>query len=147
MTIDRVSLLERIFSVTRSLSGSVNLEAYLQSILSSAANFTGIESASLLNKKVLASHDQARELEELQNEFITKPSHELRTPLGLILGYSTFYRELIGEDLRAQVEEIVPIAFKLKEIIENLSRVDNYETGGSLVRSRRVSISRIIQDV
>jgi signal transduction histidine kinase len=265
MAIDRVKLLERLFEITRSLSTSVDLETYLQSILSAATELTESESASLLeydeasqefsfksvpwfhreaissarvplsgsiagwvflnikalaiddvpndsrhygkidelssfqtksllgvpvilhgrpvgvfevfNKKrnytredilimetlaslastamqndlleknIMSSQEEARELDKLKNEFIAITSHELRTPLGLILGHATFLRELVGNDFEEQVDAIIRNASRLKEIIESLSSVDNYETGGSLVRSRRVSVARIIEDV
>lgn len=266
MAIDRVKLLERLFEITRSLSASVDLETYLQSILSTATELTESESASLLEydevsqefsfksvpwfhreevssariplsgsiagwvflnikalaiddvandsrhygkidelvggfqtksllgvplilhgrpvgvfevfnknnnyteedilivetlaslastalqndlleKNIMSSQEEARELDKLKNEFIAITSHELRTPLGLILGHATFLRELIGDDFHEQVDVIVRNASRLKEIIESLSSVDNYETGGSLVRSRRVSVARIIEDV
>ncbi len=265
MAIDRVKLLERLFEITRSLSSSVDVETYLQSILSAATELTESESASLLeydevsqefsfkfipwfhrdavssarvplsgsiagwvflnvkalaindvandsrhygkidelvgaktrsllgvplilhgrpvgvfevfNKKdnyteedilildtlaslastalqndlleksIMSSREESLELDKLKNEFIAITSHELRTPLGLILGHATFLRELVGSDFKEQVDAIIRNAARLKEIIESLSSVDNYETGGSLVRSRRVSVSRIIEDV
>src|SRR5258706_14615811 len=48
MTIDRLKLLERLFEVTRNLSASVELETYLQSILSAAAELTESETASIM---------------------------------------------------------------------------------------------------
>ncbi len=102
---------------------------------------------SLLESAVLASRDEVRELDRLKNEFIAITSHELRTPLGLILGHSTFLRELIGSEFQEQVDAIIRNATRLKDIIENLSRVDNFETGGASLRSRKVSIARIIEDV
>ncbi len=265
MALDRVKLLERLFEITRSLSASVDLENYLQSILSAATELTASESASLLeydeasqefsfkfvpwfhrdtassariplsgsaagwvfqnvkplaiddlskdsrhydkideivgfktrsllgvplilhgrpvgvfevfNKKenyseedilvletlaslastalqndmleknIFSSQEEARELDKLKNEFIAITSHELRTPLGLILGHATFLRELVGNEFQEQVEAIIRNASRLKEIIESLSSVDNYETGGSVIRSRRVSVARIIEDV
>ena len=265
MAIDQVKLLERLFEITRSLSASVDLETYLQSILSAATELTESESASLLeydevsqefsfksvpwfhreavssarvplsgsiagwvflnmrslaiddvandsrhygkidelvgsqtrsllgvplilhgrpvgvfevfnkNEKytnedilivetlaslastalqndllennIMSSQEEARELDKLKNEFIAITSHELRTPLGLILGHATFLRELVGNDFEEQVDAIIRNATRLKEIIESLSSVDNYETGGSLVRSHRVSVARIIEDV
>ena len=83
----------------------------------------------------------------LKNEFIAITSHELRTPLGLILGHATFLRELVGNDYSEQVDAIIRSATRLKEIIESLSSVDNYQTGGASLRSRKVSITRIIEDV
>lgn len=101
----------------------------------------------LLEKNILTSQDEARELDRLKNEFIAITSHELRTPLGLILGHGTFLKELLGDQHNEQVDAIIRNASRLKEIIENLTSVDNYQTGGALVRSRRVSIARIIEDV
>ena len=265
MAIDRVKLLERIFEITRSLSASVDLETYLQSILSAATELTESESASILeydeasqeftfksvpwfhrdavstarvplsgsiagwvflniralaiddvandsrhydkidelvgfqtksllgvpiilhgrpvgvfevfNKKknytgedilivetlaslastalqndmleksIMSSQEEARELDQLKNEFIAITSHELRTPLGLILGHATFLRVLVAGDYQEQVDAIIRNASRLKEIIESLTSVDNYETGGSMIRSRRVSVARIIEDV
>jgi signal transduction histidine kinase len=100
-----------------------------------------------LEKDVLSAQEEARELDRLKNEFIAITSHELRTPLGLILGHSTFLKELMGVEYQEQVDAIIRNASRLKEIIESLTSVDNYQTGGALVRSRKVSVARIIEDV
>lgn len=101
----------------------------------------------MLEKSIMSSQEEARELDRLKNEFIAITSHELRTPLGLILGHSTFLKELLGNEYEEQVDAIIRNASKLKEIIESLTSVKNYQSGGALVRSRRVSVARIIQDV
>lgn len=101
----------------------------------------------MLEKSIMSSQEETRELDRLKNEFIAITSHELRTPLGLILGHSTFLKELLGNEYEEQVDAIIRNASKLKEIIESLTSVKNYQSGGALVRSRRVSVARIIQDV
>jgi signal transduction histidine kinase len=101
----------------------------------------------LLESNALASQNEVRDLDRLKNEFIAITSHELRTPLGLILGHSTFLRELVGNEYQEQVDAIIRNASRLKEIIESLSSVDNYQTGGASLRSRKVSVKRIIEDV
>ncbi len=101
----------------------------------------------MLEKSIQASQDEARELDRLKDEFIAITSHELRTPLGLILGHSTFMKELLGPDHQDQVDAIIRNATRLKEIIESLTSVNNHQSGGALVRSRRVSVARIIEDV
>ncbi len=101
---------------------------------------------SILERSAQSSIDGARELDRLKSEFIAITSHELRTPLGLILGHSTFLRELIGDEYHEQVDAIIRNATRLKEIIESLSNVDNHQTGGATLREGRASISRIIQD-
>jgi len=101
----------------------------------------------LLESNADASREEARQLERLKNEFIAITSHELRTPLGLILGHSTFLRELVGPEHHEQVDAIIRNASRLKDIIESLSNVDNYQTGGASLRSRKASVARIIDDV
>ncbi|MBI5353317.1 MAG: GAF domain-containing sensor histidine kinase [Chloroflexi bacterium] len=101
----------------------------------------------LLEGIAIASQNESEELDRLKSEFIAITSHELRTPLGLILGHATFLRELVGQEHGEQVEAIIRSAARLKEIIESLSNVDNYETGGARLRQRKVSMTRIIEDV
>lgn len=100
-----------------------------------------------LESGILSAREETRELDRLKNEFIAITSHELRTPLGLILGHSTFLKELLVESYAEQVDAIIRNATRLKEIIESLTSVDNYQTGGALVRPRKVSLARVIEDV
>lgn len=101
----------------------------------------------LLEKNIHSAQDEMRELDRLKSEFIAITSHELRTPLGLILGYATFLKELLGSEHQEQVDAIIRNSSRLKEIVESLASVDNFQSGGALVRSRKVSIARIIEDV
>jgi signal transduction histidine kinase len=101
----------------------------------------------VLEKNIQASKNEARELEQMKNDFIAITSHELRTPLGLILGHSTFLRELVGNEHQDQVDTIIRNASKLKEIIESLSSMDNQQSGTASLRSRMISVARVIEDV
>ena len=101
----------------------------------------------LLEGNAITAQNETRELDRLKSEFIAITSHELRTPLGLILGHATFLRELAGDEYGEQVDAIIRNATRLKEIIESLSSVDNYETGAASLRQRKVSMTRIIEDV
>jgi signal transduction histidine kinase len=82
----------------------------------------------------------------MKSDFVAITSHELRTPLGLIIGHSTFLRELVGEEYRDQLDAIIKSAMRLKEIIENMSNMDNFQSGMSVVRQRSVSVRRLILD-
>lgn len=86
-------------------------------------------------------------LDRLKSDFIAITSHELRTPLGLILGHATFLRELIGSEYHEQLNLIIRNATRLKEIVENLASVDNYQSGAARVRQNEVSMARLVQDV
>jgi signal transduction histidine kinase len=101
----------------------------------------------VLERQVQGSNNQINELDRLKSEFIAITSHELRTPLGLILGHATFLREMIGREYYEQLDAIIRNASRLKEIIESLSNVDNYQSGVSRLRQRNVSMGRIVEDV
>jgi len=100
-----------------------------------------------LQRKVRATSIELAELERLKTDFIAITSHELRTPLGLILGHATFLRELAGEQYGEQLDMIIRNATRLKEIVESLSDVENVRTGAARVRSQKVSLTKIAQDV
>ena len=116
----------------------------LESLASLAASALQTD---LLEDNALSSREESRDLDALKDEFIAITSHELRTPLGLILGHSTFLRELVDPKHHEQVDVIIRSATRLKEIIENLTSVNNYQTGGASLRSRKVSIPRLVDDV
>src|SRR5512138_3877493 len=100
-----------------------------------------------LQRKVRATSLELAELERLKTDFIAITSHELRTPLGLILGHATFLRQLAGAQYGEQLNIIIRNATKLKEIVENLSDVDNIQTGAARVRRQKVSLAKIAEDV
>ena len=100
-----------------------------------------------LQRKVRATAIELAELERLKTDFIAIASHELRTPLGLILGHATFLREMAGEQYGEQLEMIIRNATKLKTIVENLSDVDNFQSGAARIRNQSVSLSKIIDEV
>jgi signal transduction histidine kinase len=86
-------------------------------------------------------------LERMKNDFIAITSHELRTPLGLILGHATFLRELADEKHREQLDTIIRNATRLKEIVENLSNVDNVQSGAARLRRRTFSMTQVLTEV
>jgi len=100
-----------------------------------------------LQNRIDAGNSEIAELDRLKSDFIAITSHELRTPLGLILGHATFLRELLGEEHHEQVDVIIKNASRLKEIIESLSSVDNFQSGAARIRQRAVSMTSVIQDV
>lgn len=102
---------------------------------------------SKLEARIQNTRDEIFELERLKTNFIAITSHELRTPLGLILGHATFLKETVPEEYCEPLDIIIRNAARLKEIIENLTEVDNYETGAARVRQRSISVSRIVEDV
>ena len=100
-----------------------------------------------LERRVRAVRIELAELERLKTDFIAIASHELRTPLGLILGHATFLKELAGQKYESQLDTIIKNATRLKEIVENLSDVNNVQTGVARIRNHQVSLAKIVEDV
>jgi len=99
-----------------------------------------------LQKLLEKTQNDASRLDKMKNDFVAITSHELRTPLGLIIGHSTFLRELVGDEYADQLDAIIKSAMRLKEIIENMSSMDNFQSGMAVVRQRSVSVRRLILD-
>jgi signal transduction histidine kinase len=99
-----------------------------------------------LERKMRMARIELAELERLKSDFVAITSHELRTPLGLILGHATFLKELVGNEYADQLDTIIRNATRLKEVVENLSNVDNFENGAARVRSQKVSLAKIAED-
>jgi signal transduction histidine kinase len=106
----------------------------------------GIQNAHLQTLLEKTKEEAAR-LEKMKNDFVAITSHELRTPLGLILGHSTFLRELIDAEYHPQMDIVIKNAMRLKEIIESMSSVDNAQSGMAVLRRRTVSVRRLVLDI
>jgi signal transduction histidine kinase len=101
----------------------------------------------MLERRIKTSYSEVAALDRLKSDFIAITSHELRTPLGLILGHATFLRELLEGQHSEQVDAIIRNATKLKDIIENLSNVDNYQSGSARIRQGQISMARVVMEV
>jgi len=101
----------------------------------------------LLEQQIRYSENELVEFDRLKNDFVAITSHELRTPLGLIIGHASYLRESLDKNLQDQADAILKNANKLKDILETLANVDNYQSGFSRVRNRQVAIADILEDV
>lgn len=93
------------------------------------------------------AYQELADLDRMKTDFIAIASHELRTPLGLILGHSTFMREMVDDELKPQLDVIVRSATRLKDIIEDVSKIDTFESGASRVRKGQINVKRMVRDV
>jgi signal transduction histidine kinase len=118
--------------------------AILETLASQAA--VAIQNTRLMNK-IQKTEEGISHLDRMKSDFIGIASHELRTPLGLILGHATFLREIIDPEFQAQMDVIIRNSIRLKDIIDNLSKMDNAERGMANIRAQSISIKRIIEEV
>jgi K+-sensing histidine kinase KdpD len=118
--------------------------AILETLASQAA--VAIQNTRLMNK-VQKTEEGMSNLDRMKSDFIGIASHELRTPLGLILGHATFLREIIGSEHHAQLDVIIRNSIRLKEIIDNLAKMDNAQRGMANIREQSISVKRIIEEV
>jgi len=116
----------------------------LETLASQAA--VAIENANYLNEAQKSYQDLA-ELDRMKSDFIAITSHELRTPLGLILGHATFIHDIVPEDLKPQMDVIVKSSLRLKDIVEDLSKVNSFQMGESRIRRELMNLSVIVKDV
>jgi signal transduction histidine kinase len=115
--------------------------AVLETLAGQAA--IAIENARLVRKLQDANAELMR-LDRMKSDFIAIASHELRTPLGLILGHSTFLKEVINETHQEQMDVIIRSAMRLKEIIEDMATIAHEEKGQSRIRKEKFSIAELI---
>lgn len=128
--------------------GRVN---YTEEDVSTLETLAAQAAVAIQNQKLLdkaqAAYRQLLELDRMKTDFIAISSHELRIPTGLILGHASLLQEDATGDMKIQLDTIVRNAAHLKDIIEDLADVDNFQTGMAKVRRRPVAISRMIKDV
>ena len=86
-------------------------------------------------------------LEQMKEKFIAITSHELRTPLGIILGHSTFLREISDKKHHEQLDKIIHSVDRLKNIIANLSNMKNFESGAARIRMERIPLSDLLHKI
>lgn len=116
----------------------------LETLASQAA--IAIHNANLL-KQAQDAFNELRQFDQVKSDFIAITSHELRTPLGLILGHATFMQEMVPKKLKPQVDVIIEASIRLKDIVDDLSKVNNFETGMARVRRRPVKLNQLLQQV
>lgn len=103
-----------------------------------------IENADML-QQARQGYTTLAELDKMRNDFIAITSHELRIPLGLVLGHASFLSEMLDGEAKQQSETIEKAALRLKDIVEDLSKIELAQSGTSVVRTQRYDLVEQVQ--
>jgi signal transduction histidine kinase len=102
----------------------------------------------LLYDEIKRSYDEIHAVEKMKSNFIAIASHELRTPLGLILGHATFINDSIQDpEIKGQLQIIIKSANRLKAILEDLSNVNNFQTGVLNPQHHTILVNNLLKKV
>ncbi len=110
---------------------------------------------SLVQNHVLSQQRSAmrrlREADEAKTALVSTVSHELRTPLTSIIGYLDLLLDTYGEELDADVIEMLHViernATRLRSMIEELLRQSDAEVDRRLSALDRIDVARVLDDV
>jgi signal transduction histidine kinase len=106
-------------------------------------------SIALENSRLLKESREAfanlAELDEMKSNFIAISSHELRIPLGLILGHATYLKEMVKGEEIDQVEVIERSAMRLKDIVEDLSQIENLQSDSASLRNNIFNLNEMME--
>ncbi len=98
-----------------------------------------------LMEKVKRSNEELTRLDRMKSDFIAITSHELRTPLGIILGYAAHLNAAKDEECRAAANAILRASKRLKQLVEDLSDLRNYDRGSLLIKRQPVDLRKVVQ--
>lgn len=103
------------------------------------------------NSQLLQESEEAyahlAELDEMKNNFIAIASHELRVPLSLILGHASFLKEVSADESLKQVEVIERNALRLRDVVDDLSQIEDLQTDQASLRPLQVDAVELLDDI
>jgi signal transduction histidine kinase len=102
----------------------------------------------LLYDEIKRSYEEVQALERMKSNFIAIASHELRTPLGLILGHASFiYDSIQDPEVKGQLQIIIKSANRLKALLEDLSNVNNFQSGALHPKHQSIIVNHLLKRV
>lgn len=104
-----------------------------------------------MERKIIASKEEAEKASKAKSEFLSSMSHELRTPLNSILGFAQLLKIDIANPLTdsqgENVEEIIKAGKHLLVLINEILDLAKIESGKVLVSVEPVDIQENIEEV
>jgi len=110
--------------ILRDITASKNYEAKLRKY---------IEELGQVNKKLIKSEEELKELNAAKDKFFSIVAHDLRSPFTSLIGYSEFLRddfeELSDEEIKLFANNIHESAHVVFNLLENLLQWSRVQTG------------------
>lgn len=100
-----------------------------------------------LESQIKHLEEAEQRLERMKADFIAIASHELRTPLGLVLGFATHLRQILPAEQKHLVDPIIRGAVRLKDVIENLSHLENFRRQQAALFYQPVNLQGVVQQL
>jgi signal transduction histidine kinase len=116
----------------------------LETLAAQAA--VAIENARLLHQ-VQTQYERLASLDQMKGDFIAIASHEFRTPLGLILGHAAYLQDGATPDVAEHLSVIIRAAERLKDILEELSRLTHSDQGVTRVNLQVFPVKEFLDEV
>ena len=100
-----------------------------------------------LMEEARRSYEELQKIDRMKSDFVAIASHELRTPLGIILGYATHLQQVLDEPYKSPMEAISRAALRLKDIVEELSHLENYHARQMVLRLQTIDLNTLLKEV
>jgi len=132
-----LTVLETAFAV-RNKDGSIKSYRGIIRDITAAKNYEAklrkyIDELGQVNKKLIKSEEELKELNAAKDKFFSIVAHDLRSPFTSLIGYSEFLRddfeELTDEEIKAFANNIHESAHVVFNLLENLLQWSRVQTG------------------
>ena len=90
------------------------------------------------------------EMNRIKNTFLSLVSHHLRTPLTILTGYTETVeqtKESLPETVRASLKTLSSQTKKLGNLVENILRITEFQSGEKRLSLQHISVFNVIQNV
>lgn len=147
-----VTVLETAFAV-RDKDGTIKSYRGILRDITAAKNYEAklrkyIEELGQVNKKLIKSEEELKELNAAKDKFFSIVAHDLRSPFTSLIGYSEFLRddfeELSDEEIKLFANNIHESAHVVFNLLENLLQWSRVQTGRINIEPEILDISSLV---
>lgn len=102
----------------------------------------------LLEQRIIAASENAKEASEAKGRFLANMSHEIRTPMNSIIGFSDLLsRRIEDTTLKSYVNSIKASSESLLNIINDILDLSKIEAGKMQVNKRKFNLIELFEEV